>query len=204
MISKSSVRVSQTSYVIQQIKNYVCVHIEWVYHNHQIFSRKQGYFKHLLSSVISRRIVTVLFVLLSLRSTLTYLLTYFSWLIFWYLQRIEYVCNLRVDDLTSADWWNWWDDNNDDDAAAAAVLPDTPSTSSSLGCGSDGVPDSPLTLGPTNFHAAVNDVPWSTTDKVFFPAVEPTNRHSSYVPRDLLLCMTSRTSLDAENTSFVH
>ena len=82
MISKSSVRVSQTSYMIQQIKNYVCVHIEWVYHNHQIFSRKQGYFKHLLSSVISRRIVTVLFVLLSLRSTLTYLLTYFSWLIF--------------------------------------------------------------------------------------------------------------------------
>jgi len=52
MTSKSSVRVSQISYVIQQIKNYICVHIEWVYHNHQLFSRKQGYFKNLLSSVI--------------------------------------------------------------------------------------------------------------------------------------------------------
>ena len=50
MTSKSSVRVSQISYVIQQIKNYICVHIESVYHNHQLFSRKQGYFKNLLSS----------------------------------------------------------------------------------------------------------------------------------------------------------
>ena len=48
MTSKSSVRVSQISYVIQQIKNYICVHIESVYHNHQLFSRKQGYFKNLL------------------------------------------------------------------------------------------------------------------------------------------------------------
>jgi len=72
-----------------------------------------------------------------------------------------------------------------------------------MGCGSDGVPDSPLTLGPANYHATVGDVPWSATDKLF-PVVEPTNRQSSYVPRDLLLCMTSRTSVDADNASFVH
>jgi len=52
MTSKSSVRVSQISYVIQQIKNYICVHIESVYHNHQLFSRKQGYFKNLLSNLL--------------------------------------------------------------------------------------------------------------------------------------------------------
>ena len=112
--------------------------------------------------------------------------------------------DLCVDDLTNADWWNWWDaDDDDDDAATHTALPDTPSTSSSLGCGSDGAPDSPLTLGPTNFHATVGDVPWSTAADKLFPAVESTNRHSSYVPCDLLLCMTSRTSVDAENSPFV-
>ena len=118
------------------------------------------------------------------------------------------LCTGRAEELTGADWWNWWGDvDDDDDAGAAAALPDTPSTSSSLGCGgSDGVPDSPLTLGPTGgfHHAAVGDVPWSTADKLF-PGVEPTNRQSSYVPRDLLLCMTSRTAaVDAESSSFVH
>jgi len=116
-------------------------------------------------------------------------------------QRSADVSYVDVDDLTSADWWTWWDDNHhdDDDVAATTTLPDTPSTSSSQGCGSDGVPDSPLTVG----HAAVSDVPWSTTDKLF-PAVEPTNQQSSYVPRDLLLCMTSRTTVDAESMPFVH
>ena len=121
-------------------------------------------------------------------------------------------CVCAADDLTGVDWWNWWGDDDDDDAGAAAALPDTPSTSSSWGCGSDGVPDSPLTLGPSSFHAAAaagpaNDAPWPTTvaDKLF-PALEtpPFNRlQSSYVPRDLLLCMTSRTSVDAESMSFV-
>jgi len=111
------------------------------------------------------------------------------------------------------DWWNWWNDDNDDDdddaAATSAALPDTPSTSSSLGCGSDGVPDSPLTLGPASFHPTTaggggSDMPWPTTaDKLLESS---TNRlQSSYVPRDLLLCMTSRTSADAvESTPFVH
>jgi len=118
---------------------------------------------------------------------------------------------VRADDLGAADWWDWWNDVDDDDAAsvsaaaaaaaAASQLPDTPSTSSSVGCGSDGVPDSPPlhTLGPS-LHHRHGDVPWSTTptDK------PPTNRQSSYVPRDLLLCMTSRTAVDASWSPFVH
>jgi len=111
-----------------------------------------------------------------------------------------------ADDLTGADWWNWWGDVDD---AAAAQLPDTPSTSSSLGgCGSDGVPDSPpLTLGPSSAAAAAaglpHELPWSATADKLFP-IELTNRQSSYVPRDLLLCMTSRTAADADGSPFVY
>ena len=123
-----------------------------------------------------------------------------------------YYCG--IDDLSGADWWNWWGDDDVDDAAAA--LPDTPSTSSSLGCGSDGVPDSPLTLRPSSsinafpHPAGVGDLPWSAAADKLFPAaaaaaaVELTNRQSSYVPRDLLLCMTSRTAVDADSSPFVH
>ena len=114
------------------------------------------------------------------------------------------------------DWWNWWNDSNDDDddaAATSAALPDTPSTSSSLGCGSDGVPDSPLTLGPAGFHptaggATASELPWPTTtvDKLYLETSSTNRLQSSYVPRDLLLCMTSRTAADAaaENKPFVH